>query len=215
MNHIFIGYDSRQPVAFEVLASSIVRRARKPVAITPLVLSTLPITRRGLTEFTFSRYLVPWLADYRGVSLFLDGDMLALADVNDLFDMWNGETVAVVQGDAGRFEWPSLMLFGNARCRALCPEYIEAPKSRPHDFSWASDITALPREWNHCIGYDTRRPDARLVHFTMGLPCFPETMGSEYGAEWRAEAQAAIATPDWASMMGGSVHAGRLGRLAA
>ena len=43
---VFIGYDHRQPVAFSTCAHSIVRNASGPVAITPLILSQLPITRR-------------------------------------------------------------------------------------------------------------------------------------------------------------------------
>ena len=66
MIRVFIGFDPRQPLAFNVCASSIVRAASKPVAITALTLKTLPIKRQGLTQFTYSRFLVPHLCNYEG-----------------------------------------------------------------------------------------------------------------------------------------------------
>jgi lipopolysaccharide biosynthesis glycosyltransferase len=68
----------------QVLAHSIYKRASKPVSITPLVLSQLPIKRVGLTEFTYSRYLVPYLCGYEGLAIFMDADMLCLGDVHEL-----------------------------------------------------------------------------------------------------------------------------------
>ena len=45
---IFIGFDHRQPVAYNVLQHSLFRRSSKPLSISPLVLPTLPMTRQGL-----------------------------------------------------------------------------------------------------------------------------------------------------------------------
>ena len=60
MISVFIGFDERQRVSFTTLASSIYELSSAPVSVSPLVLRTLPISRRGLTPFTFSRFLVPW-----------------------------------------------------------------------------------------------------------------------------------------------------------
>ena len=84
MLHIFIGFDERQRVSFTTLAASIYELSSKPVAISPLIPRTLPITRRGLTPFTFSRFLVPWL-DFRK-AVFLDADMLLLTDINEVVE---------------------------------------------------------------------------------------------------------------------------------
>src|SRR5437773_1003052 len=87
---IFIGYDSREPVAYHVLAHSILRQSSIPVSITPLVLKSLKhiYTReRGpteSTEFSMTRFLVPYLSNYEGYSLFLDCDMLCKIDIGDL-----------------------------------------------------------------------------------------------------------------------------------
>src|ERR1700730_13973383 len=87
MLRIFVGHDPLQPVSTTVLVHSIISRASKPVCVTPLSLKTLPIKRRALTEFTYSRFLVPYLCDYQGWSLFLDTDMLVLEDIAKLFEL--------------------------------------------------------------------------------------------------------------------------------
>lgn len=211
MLKVFIGYDTRQPVAYQVLSHSIYKRSSAPVSITPLVLSQLPIKRRGLTEFTYSRYLVPWLCGYSGRALFLDADMLCLGDIKELFDITdtNCRDVCVVKNKE-RFEWPSLMLFNNSRCQILTPEYIE--KEKPQTFEWAvNGVCGLPDEWNHCVGYDKENPKAKLVHFTAGIPCFPETQSCEFSKEWNQEAFSSTSSVGWKELMGNSVHAKRMG----
>ena len=69
---IYIGYDSRQLVSYTVLQHSIIKRSKSNISISPLVLDNLPIKRHGLTPFTFSRYLLPWLNKYEGWAIFLD-----------------------------------------------------------------------------------------------------------------------------------------------
>lgn len=207
---VFIGVDPRQWLAFTVAAHSIVSRSSIPVSVTPLVYSQLPIKRKGLTEFTFTRYLVPWLCNYEGHALFLDADTLCLADIAEL--PWEHSAgVAVVRHDVSAlngkniaFERASVMLFDNARCKALTPEYIETGK--PQSFEWASNYYPLDPAWNHLVGYDTPGP-AKIVHFTQGIPCFAETEKDEYAQEWRDELQKALGTVSWQEIMGPSVHA--------
>jgi lipopolysaccharide biosynthesis glycosyltransferase len=203
---IFIGYDPRQPVALQVLMRSIYDKSTKPVSITPLVLSTLPITRVGLTEFTYSRYLCPFLCGYWGWSLFLDADMLLLDDIQELFALTDDAyAVMVVKNPKLRFEWPSLMLFNNAKCGQLTPEYVDDLTVHPQAFEWGT-VGELPAEWNHCIGYDEPK-DAKLVHYTQGIPCFKETADSEYKQEWSDALKMCNATVSWTEIMGNSVHA--------
>ena len=121
MNHVFIGYDPRQPLAYNVLQHSIVRHSSRPVAITPLILSQLPMKRRGLTEFTFSRFLVPYLCGFKGKALFLDADMVVTGDISELFEQDELYAVAVQQ-DQPKFEWPSVMFFNCGACIRLTPE---------------------------------------------------------------------------------------------
>lgn len=212
MFRIFIGYDPRQPIALQVLMHSIYARASRPVSITPLVLDTLPITRRGLTDFTYSRYLPPFLCNFQGIALFLDADMLCLGDISELEGYAYQAAVSVVKNPQ-RFEWPSLMVFNCAHPdnQLLTPEYINSPDSKPNKLDW-TPIGELPAEWNHCVGYDAPNPKAKLAHFTCGIPCFNETKDCEFSKEWNDEAYRSVSSVSWNELMGNSVHAPRVKR---
>lgn len=89
---VFIGYDSREPVAYHVFVHSILRRASVPIAVTPLVRASLTHLyareRSPLesTEFALTRFLVPALCQYEGTALFVDSDMLCRVDIAELWD---------------------------------------------------------------------------------------------------------------------------------
>lgn len=207
MHKVFIGYDERQPVSYNVLQHSIIRQASKPISVTPLVLKQLPLKRVGLTPFTFSRFLVPFLCNYEGFALFLDIDMMLNADICELFSLADEQyAVQVVKNDK-RFEWASAMLFNCAKCKILTPDYVETAGGL-HTIEWCKpeEIGALPSEWNHLVGYDAPRNDAKLIHFTQGMPCFPEIGECEYSAPWHKEAQRCVSAMPWEALMGNSVH---------
>ena len=218
---IFVGYDSREPVAYHVLCHSILARASKPVLITPLVLGHLrdSYTRqRGpteSTEFSITRFLVPYLSDYHGYSLFLDSDMLCLVDIYTLLDergtnfkdVWvcphdytpkaglkmDGKVQTVYQ----RKNWSSVMLFNNASaaCKRLTPEYVNtATGLELHRFQWCEDdrIGNLPLAWNHLVGEENQVKPPKLVHFTRGGPWFKGLEDCEYSADWFAERDAML-----------------------
>ena len=212
MMRVFIGYDPRQAIAFQVCAHSVWERASKPVSIHRLDLRTLPMKRRGLTEFSYSRYLVPYLSGFDGFSLFLDSDVLVRGDVCEIFDavadVPNPPPVFMATGPL-KFEWPSVMLFNCAACRHMTPEYIDDPANRLFDYAWASHIGHLPLEWNHLVGYDDPNPAAKLVHFTKGVPVWPETRGCEFSGEWHDTLRRMNSTVSHDALMGGSVHVQR------
>jgi hypothetical protein len=87
---IYIGYDSKESVAFYTLAHSILRRSSIPVSIAPVMQSQLKglYTRpRGpteSTEFSLTRFLVPALSAFQGWSIFMDCDMLCRVDIAGL-----------------------------------------------------------------------------------------------------------------------------------
>ena len=91
MIRVFIGYDPREAVAYSVLAHSVRARASAPVSIAPLKLGDLKtvLTRERhplqSTDFSFSRFLTPFLSDYTGWSVFMDCDMLMLRDIAELW----------------------------------------------------------------------------------------------------------------------------------
>lgn len=212
MLRVFIGYDHRQPVSLNVLQQSIYRRSSKPVAITPLVLEQLPIKRTGLTPFTFSRFIVPWLCDYKGWGLFLDLDIILLDDIAKLFALGNPDNaVQIVKHKNGlEFERASVILFNCDKCQRLTPDSIDNPAvTGLHQMTWLPEnlIGELPSEWNHLVGYDAPRDDAKLVHYTQGVPCFPETKNCEYSKEWHDEHKFLNSAYPWVDLMGNSVHA--------
>lgn len=210
---IFIGYDPRQPLAYTVLHHSILKHSSAPVSITPLVLSQLPIKRRGLTEFTFTRFLVPWLCNFKGRALFLDADMVVTGDIAELFAPTDDLSAVRVQQNQDRFEWASVMLFQCSSCLKLTPEFIEDERNKMFDLQWASSVGKIPEEWNHCVGYAEPK-QAKLYHWTQGIPCWPETVGLPEDNIWLTARDEALHTVDWKSLMGKSVHAKHtLGRL--
>lgn len=202
---IFIGVDPRDAVSYNVLRWSIERRASRVPAIVPLILPQLGLNRTGLTHFTYTRYMVPQLCGYQGKALFLDSDMLCLGDVAELFDYEFSDSVAVVKNKE-RFEWPSLMLFNNNKCLKLTKDYIENPENHPQSFDWANGVSALPSEWNHCVGYDEPRDDAKLVHYTSGTPGFKERRRCEYAQHWHQEKESMNSQVSWLEIHGKSVH---------
>jgi len=218
---VFIGYDSRETVAYNVLAHSINRRASAPVAVAPVMLSQLEgVFRRDKnplqsTEFSFSRFLVPWMCDYQGWAIFMDCDMLMREDVAKLWAL-RDERYAVqvvkhmhvpkeevkflgaVQTKYEKKNWSSVMLINCAKCRVLTPEFVNTASGLElHQFKWLGNddlIGALPAGWNHLVGYDPHRADASLLHYTIGGPWFKEYEGTEYAADWFAEKERMLAS---------------------
>lgn len=208
MLNVMIGYDQRQPVAFNVCAHSIIRHSSVPVCITALKLDQLPITRRGLTEFTFSRFLVPWLCGFKGKAVFMDADVIVTGDIAELFALEDMSSVCVMK-DQERFEWPSVMLFNNSACLRLTPEFVQDEKNKMFDLAWAPYVGRLPRRWNQVVGYGPTDPNSKLWHFTRGLPVWDETKGEQEDELWNAELNEANSSVSYEDLMGKSIHAER------
>lgn len=216
MIRVFIGYDPREAVAFHVLSHSIHTRTSEPVEIAPLMLSQLKqvFTREShplqSTEFSFSRFLVPYLSQYAGWSLFCDCDMLMLDDIANLWKLGDEQyAIQVVKHDhnpdentkflnkpQSRYDkknWSSVILFNNAKCTALTPEYVNtATGLELHQFKWLGDdalIGELPARWNHLVDYNPALPadELSLIHFTEGGPYFEDYKNCGYADLWFAE----------------------------
>lgn len=107
LEKVYIGYDQREHVAYEVARASIQRHQSRHISISCLELKDLRF--RGLydrptevrdgklwdviseapmsTEFAISRFLVPRLMHYRGWAVFMDCDVLIRTDIHKLFDL--------------------------------------------------------------------------------------------------------------------------------
>ena len=164
---VFVGWDLREPIAFDVAERTLLETASIPVTVTPIKLDDL--VSRGVyerdvdplasTEFTYSRFFTPWLAGFEGWALFCDCDFLFLADVAELLP-YRDESKAVlcvqhdyrptaatkmdgkVQTTYPRKNWSSFMLFNCAHpsTRKLTPELVNRESGAYlHRMQWARD----------------------------------------------------------------------------
>jgi lipopolysaccharide biosynthesis glycosyltransferase len=214
MIRVFLGFDPRETVAFHVASQSIHQHSSRPVSVTPLMLSQLeciftrPRDPKQSTDFSFTRFLVPYLCDYAGWAVFADSDILVRDDLARLWELRDDRyAVQVVKHQhvpTGRRKflgheqtvyekknWSSLMLMNNARCRALTLEYVHRASGLDlHQFKWLADealIGALPPRWNHLVDYDEAAPlgELSLLHYTEGGPWFEQYRDCGYAGEWR------------------------------
>lgn len=200
---IFIGHDPREAVAYHICCESIIKHASIPVAFIPLSGEQ----RDGSNTFIYARFLVPYLCGFKGSALYLDGDMIVRDDIAKLVAEANPRCgVNVVKHDYKtkfatkylgnknedypRKNWSSVILYDCAFYpnRVLIPEFVaKQPGSYLHRFSWLADdqIGTLPKEWNHLTMEYAPNPDAKLYHYTLGIPAFEGYQSQEGAEEWR------------------------------
>ena len=207
---IFIGYDSKVKIAYHVLSESILRNSSTPVTISPINLNNLKniYTRKqdplASTEFSFSRFLVPYLMDYNGWAIFMDSDMVMLSDITKLWNLRNEKyAIQVCKHDYtptsknkflgnnqtiyAKKNWSSLMLMDCSKCKTLTPEYVNTKSGLElHQFKWLDEnlIGSIPLEWNWLVGEYPYKKDVHNIHFTEGGPYFKEYKNTEYANEW-------------------------------
>lgn len=152
---------------------------------------------------------MPYLCGYEGRALFMDADMLVRDDIWRILDHADDDAAVQVVKVKEQFEWPALMLFNNEKCNALTPEAVE--NGEPFRMDWGK-VGDLPKQYHHIVGYHEPMPDASIVHFTMGIPDFPEVRPCEFQDEWIREKNMALGNCSWIELMGRSVHANRVMR---
>ena len=216
---IFVGFDGEvEPVAYHVFCQSVIEKASIPVSFTPLALNTLTgykeTHKDGSNAFIYSRFLVPYLCDYQGYALFVDGDMIVRTDIAEILSYINPAlAVSVVKHDYTtkhpvkylgaknedypRKNWSSVMLFncGAWRNKDLTPEYImKATGKELHRFEWLTDklIGELPRHWNWLADEYEYNEYAKIVHYTLGTSCFKDYQTKAYADEWFGSYKRAI-----------------------
>jgi hypothetical protein len=217
---IFIGYDPVESIAWHTMAHSILERSSRPVAIVPLnnvnlrSIYTRPKDPKQSNEFSFTRFLAPYLCGYAGYAAYFDCDQLLRTDVNELFTIASArpeKAVHVVQHDYEpkdeikylntaqyrypRKNWSSVVLWncGHPANRVVTPEFVNTASAMElHRFLWLDDsqIGAIDVRWNWLVGeYADPPSDVKNVHWTVGGPYFHEYRTSDFSEEWFAEAQ--------------------------
>jgi len=213
MRQIFIGYDPREAIAYHACVNSIIRHSSIPVSITPLAINNLndykELHKDGSNQFIYSRFLVPHLMGHKGWGLFIDGDMIVRDDVAKLFDLIEHDKAVMVvkhdyktrqsekylgakNQDYPRKNWSSVILWnsGSAINNKLTPEFVQnASGAELHRFTWIPDerIGELPIEWNWLVDEFWSNKDAKLLHWTLGTPCFHDFADANMAVEWHRE----------------------------
>ena len=214
MIRVFVGFDPSETVAYHVLCNSILKRSSGPVAFTPIYKKNIPGFVRGKedgsTDFSFSRFLTPYLSGYEGQSIFMDCDMLVRCDLYEVMDYCGTENdVYVVQHDyipknGNKFlgnknpaypkkNWSSFMVFNNEKCKKLTLDAVNTESGKYlHRLEWADSVGSLPLKYNHLVGEYEKNNLAEIIHFTLGTPCFKGYENQEWAKEWFDELQDAI-----------------------
>ena len=208
--NLFVGFDPREAVAYHVFCNSIIQNTSVPVQITPLVLSQLQEFNEThddrSNDFVYSRFLTPYLSDFKGWAIFADGDMICQGDLKELIDMADpSKALMVVKHDYQtkatqkylgninenypRKNWSSVILWNcdHSKHKILTPDFVSKQTGKfLHRFSWLDDqdIGELPLEWNWLASEYRVNREAKLIHFTLGTPCFKDYKNSDMADIW-------------------------------
>ena len=210
MINIFVGFDQRESVAYHTFCQSIIEKATVPVCFTPLALNSLQgyveTHNDGSNQFIYSRFLVPYLMGYQGWAIFADGDMICRDDIAKLWMMRDDSKAVMVvkhdyktkahdkylgnrNEDYPRKNWSSVILWNCAHGfnRDIDLNYVMThPGSHLHRFSWLPDeaIGEIPAVWNWLTTEYPDNYEAKLLHYTLGTPCFKDYQNSEMSELW-------------------------------
>ena len=209
---IFVGYDERESIVFHAFNQSILDNTKSTVSITPLhgpMLGDFDGQQDGSNRFVYSRYLVPLLMDFQGWAIFCDGDMIALGDIAELWDLkdptkavqvvkhsykttskrkYIGTPVENDNVDYPRKNWSSVVIWNCGHPSNLCLTRDYVATAGPevlHRFMWLrdSEIGALPKEWNMLVD-EVECPDPKLVHYTLGCPGIEGYEDGKHSQTW-------------------------------
>lgn len=199
---IFVGWDSREDIAYQVCKFSIEKHSSVPVDVSALKqnelrdvgLYTREIDKLASTEFTFTRFYIPYLMNFKGWAIFCDCDFLWIEDVEKLLSLADDKyAVQVVKHDYQpkelikmdnkeqflypRKNWSSLILWNcsHPSNAILTPDLLNLESgSFLHQFKWLSDseIGEIPHNWNWLEGWYKEPEDGKpyAVHYTRGRP---------------------------------------------
>lgn len=213
---IFIGYDNKLKGVYNVLQHSIISRSSLPVAITPIRIDHVknvfnrPMNNLQSTEFSFTRFLTPYLAGYKGWAIFMDNDMVVLDDIAKVWAMRDDRYAVMctkhnhvpkedvkflgkAQTQYEKKNWSSFMLMNCGKCEALTPEYVNTASGLDlHRFRWLPSedlIGDIPLNWNYLAdcGQPMSLEKIQNIHYTNGGPYFNEYANCEHANIWFKE----------------------------
>ena len=208
--NVFVGFDQLEAIAYHVFCQSVLEKSTSLINFTPLAHQNLNFFKNhddGSNKFIYSRFLTPFLNEYSGWAIFADGDMVCNHDITELWNLKDpSKAVQVVKHeyktkktvkylgkkneDYPRKNWSSLVLWNceHPANKILTPEFIQdKPGSFLHRFSWLDDsqIGELPIEWNWLAIEYPNNPAAKIIHYTLGTPCFKEYSTTSQADIWQ------------------------------
>ena len=156
--------------------------------------------RDGTNSFIYLRFLIPYLQRYTGFAIFMDGaDMILKSDIVELWNMrdeykavqvvkhdyrtknprkYIGTAMEADNRDYPRKNWSSVMILncGHPAWNSVTPESVKTHTGNYlHRFQFIPDnhIGELPISWNWMPQEHGDNPEAKLIHYTAGVPGFP------------------------------------------
>jgi len=207
---IVVGFDQREAIAYHTFTQSIIEKSSVPVRFIPLAVNTLKNYKEThidrSNDFIYSRFLTPYLNNYQGWAIFADGDMICQADIKELWDLRDPNNAILVvkheyqtkqkekylgniNENYPRKNWSSLILWNcnHPKHKILTPDFIANQTGKYlHRFSWLddNDIGELPKEWNWLAIEYPINTLAKLIHYTLGTPCFLDYRDSDMSIQW-------------------------------
>jgi hypothetical protein len=220
---IFVGFDEREAIGSHTFLASLLDKTTEPFSVCHLSLKSLRKIygagqRDGTNAFSFSRFLIPYLQDFKGFAIFADGaDMIVKDDIAKLWAMRNpfvavqvvphsyqtkhprkyvGTGMEADNHNYPRKNWSSLQIINCAHYawRCMTPEKVEKMSGAElQSFSFIPEryIDFLPSEWNHLADEYGPNPDAKLLHWTAGIAAWEHYKDSPHADDWR-EAHAKV-----------------------
>jgi len=208
--NIVVGFDQREAIAYHTFTQSIIEKSSIPVFFTPLAVNTLKDYKEThkdrSNDFIYSRFLTPYLNNFTGWAIFADGDMVCQSDIKELWDLRDESKALLVvkhnyqtkksikylgniNENYPRKNWSSLILWNCAhpKHRMLTPEFIANQSGKfLHRFSWLEDhdIGELPVEWNWLAVEYPVNTKAKIIHYTLGTPCFKDYRDTDMSDNW-------------------------------
>jgi lipopolysaccharide biosynthesis glycosyltransferase len=207
---IYIGFDQRESVAYHTFVQSLIDNASIPLQITPLATKNLNSYEEKhedkSNDFVYSRFLTPFLNEFEGWAIFADGDMVCQTDIKELLELRDdSKALQVVKHDYKtkahqkylgninqdypRKNWSSVILWNcsHPKHKILTPDFISNQTGKYlHRFSWLEDeeIGELPKEWNWLATEYPNNEQAKIIHYTLGTPCFKNYRETEMSDVW-------------------------------
>jgi lipopolysaccharide biosynthesis glycosyltransferase len=207
--NLVVGFDQKESIAYHVFCQSVIEYSTLPIQFIPLKINcrTNNLNQNdGSNAFTYSRFLTPYLMDFRGWAIFADGDMVCKDDLAKLWDLRDStKAVQVVKHnyktkhskkylgnkneDYPRKNWSSMILWNceHSKNKLLTPSFVEGKSgSYLHRFSWLDDeeIGELNAEWNWLAIEFEDNDNAKIIHYTLGTPCFKDYQLSSMSSYW-------------------------------